>query len=79
MNSDHKMFLMIGFAIVAMGFTMYFGYINDIPVYAEGTIIGTYVEPSGWSSHTVCLVEIDGERFTSHRTCSLDSSALLLF
>ncbi len=61
---------MMGFAIVAMVFTFYTAYINDLPVEAEGTVIGTYVEPSGWSSHTVCIVDIDGERFNTYRTCS---------
>ncbi len=69
MNGDTKLFIMMGFAIVAMVFTFYTAYINDLPVKAEGTVIGTFVEPSGWSSHTVCIVEVDGERLNTYRTC----------
>lgn len=62
--------------VIALGFLgiaglFYLMYLSDIPVEKEGKVIGTFVEASGWSSRSLCIVEIDGERYNTSTRCDL--------
>jgi len=75
MKEQTKESLKLVFIIIgmfgALGLLGYYQYINDLPVKVEGKVIGTYVEASGWSSRTMCIIDIDGERYNTSQTCNL--------
>src|SRR3989304_3881547 len=75
MNQDKKDAIKLVFVVIgvfgALGLLGYYQYINDLPVKVEGKVIGTYIEASGWSSRTICIIDIDGERYNTSQTCNL--------
>jgi len=75
MNQDKKDAIKLVFVVIgvfgALGLLGYYQYINDLPVKVEGKVIGTYIEASGWSSRTICIIDIDGERYNTSQMCNL--------
>ena len=71
-TTKERLFFVGVFTLVVLGLAGlgYLSYISDIPVKAEGKVIGTYVESTGFGARTECVLEINGERTHTASGCT---------